>query len=65
MLRIDRFRSLTFKSHVRFRNLKSAKRKPCNVKLSVFERIISCFCKFWKKEVNNFSLQGPGVKIQP
>ena len=55
----------TFKSHVRFRNLKYAKRKHCTVKLSVFERVFLCFCKFSKQEVTNHSLKGLGVKIQP
>ena len=67
MFEIDCFRSLElqlFKSHVRFRNLKSAKRKHCNTKLSTFERVILSFCEFWKQEVNNLSLKGLGVKIQ-
>ena len=53
-----------FKSHIRFRHSKPAKRKHCHVKLSVSERAILCFCKFWLQEVNNLPLQGLGVKIK-
>ena len=54
----------TFKSPVRFKNLKFAKRKNCNAKLSTFERVVLCVCNFWKQEVNKLSFKGLGVKTQ-
>ena len=62
-----------FNSHVRIENLKTAKiknlkfakRKHCNGKLSVFERAILHFCELWKQQDDKFSLKGLGVKIQP
>ena len=57
------FETPTFKSHAKFRKLKSEKRKHCNVKLSVFGRVTLCFWKFWKQEVNNLFLKAFVLKF--